>query len=76
MNTSFLIILENDKGSIHQKKRNFMKNICERGWGGAGSTGFHISYSEIVNDPKSVGKSELGFHKSSAGGSPFYEIIS
>ena len=25
---------------------------------GGGSTGFHISYSEIVNDLKSMGKSE------------------
>ena len=45
---------------------------------GGGSTGFQISYSEIVVTAKLVGKSEKVFHKSSAGGgrSPFYESIS
>ena len=42
----------------------FYKIISQKGGGEGGSTGFHISYSEIVITPKSVGKSGWGFHKS------------
>ena len=42
--------------AILQKIPEFYEIFHKRG--GVGSTGFHISYSEIVNDPKSVGKSE------------------
>ena len=42
--------------AILQKIPEFYEIFHKRG--ARGSTGFHISYSEIVNDPKSVGKSE------------------
>ena len=42
--------------AILQKIPEFYEKISQTGAGG--SIGFHISYSEIVNDPKSVGKSE------------------
>ena len=48
-----------------KKYWNFM-NFFFTKWGG--STGFHISYSEMVITAKLVGKSEYGFHKCSTGG--------
>ena len=42
--------------AIVQKIPEFYEMISQTGGGGA--IGFHISYSEIVNTPKSVAKSE------------------
>ena len=41
--------------------------------GGLGSTGFHISYSEIVILPKFVENLKKDFIKAVWGGAPFYE---
>ena len=54
------------KGSHPSKNTVFLWNTFANGAGG--SIGFHISYSEIVNTPKSVATSEKGFHKYSTGG--------
>ena len=48
----YLVVRE----AIVQKIPEFYEIISQTGRGG--SIGFHISYSEIVNTPKSVAKSE------------------
>ena len=68
------LISRSTRGSLPKKERSFMKLFYKQG----GSTGFYISYSEMVNTPKSVGNLNKDFIKAVPGGgeSPSYEIIS